>query len=91
MHLCFPINDVCTISGELKATHVKPSGALALTSLKENNCISGVLEPISDADDLASVLNASLMVENFLLLGFCLLTRMCLLASSDCYALQVAC
>jgi len=59
MHLCFPIEAVCTICGELKATHnVKPNGTLVLTSLKGNDCISGVIEPSADADDLASVLDA---------------------------------
>jgi len=59
MHLCFSLDAVCTICGELKAPNVRPrSYALALTSLKANDCIPGVIEPNADADDLASFLNA---------------------------------
>jgi len=59
MHLCFPIDAVCTICGEPKATHdVKHSGKLDLTSFKDNDCISGVIEPNADADGLPPILNA---------------------------------
>jgi len=58
MHLCFSLDAICTIFGELKAHNVIPrSYILALTSLKENDYISGVIEPNADADDLASVLS----------------------------------
>jgi len=56
MHLCFSLDVVCVICGGLKATHAKPSGALALTSLKENDCITGVIELNADADGPAPIL-----------------------------------
>jgi len=83
MHSCFLLDAICTICGELKPPNIRPRDyALALTCLKENDCISSVIEPNSDADDLASVL---LMVGIFILLGFCFLARMHLLASLGCY------
>jgi len=48
MHSCFLKDAVCTICRELKATHVRPKGALALTKLKENDCISDVIETNTD-------------------------------------------
>jgi len=47
------------ICGELMAPHVRPRGyAPALTDLKKNDCISGVIESSADADDLAPILTA---------------------------------
>jgi len=59
MHLCFPLDAVCTICEEHKAHNVRPRGyALDVTSLKENDCTSGVIELNADAADLASALKA---------------------------------
>jgi len=66
MHLCFPIDAVCTICREPEAVHdVKHSGKLDLTSLRKNDYISDVIEPNADEDNLSPILNAFVDSEEF--------------------------